>query len=171
MRFEWFRKRKPETSHFQRLVREAQRQRESSDLSRRQQLIDEANRQQLETQDLPVVSLEDFFTGNEDVGSIGCNLSPVLGPRTFHETLRAIRARPDVQDVLIEIPDTSENDPDPFTWPFSDQVYILAGAPREEVERWLAPLQPDEVEATCINPRVLTVELKNGMKIYRAWWD
>ena len=37
----------------------------------------------------PVVSLEDFFVGNEDYGSIGCNLTEHPGPQFFFERLRA----------------------------------------------------------------------------------
>lgn len=167
----WPFKKKPDASRLQQLVGETQRQHESSDLSRRQQLVNEANRQQIEMQEQPVVSLEDFFVGNGDCGSIGANLNPTPSPRTFYEKLKVIRSRPDVQDVLVEIRETSENDPDPFMWPFSDQIYVLTSAPRAEVEKWLAPLQPDEVEPTCINRRVLEIELQSGVKAYRVWWD
>jgi hypothetical protein len=34
---------------------------------------------------LPLVTLEEFFTGNDDYGSIGCNLSPPLGPQYFYK--------------------------------------------------------------------------------------
>lgn len=142
-----------------------------SDAALRQKLMDKITRQQLENEVEPVVSLEDFFTGNEDFGSIGCNLTPTLGPQMFCEQLRAIRSRPDVQDVLVEIRDINENDPDPFMWPFSDQIYILTSASHEEILKWLAPLQPDEVEPAYINIRVQSIGLENGKEIYRAWWD
>jgi hypothetical protein len=51
----------------------------------------------------PVVSLEDFFTGNNDLGSIGCNLENHPGTQRFFAILRSIRARPEVQDVLVTI--------------------------------------------------------------------
>jgi hypothetical protein len=35
---------------------------------------------------LPVVSLEDFFLGNSDYGSIGCNLSNNPGPQVFFKS-------------------------------------------------------------------------------------
>ena len=40
----------------------------------------------------PVVSLELFFEGNDDLASIGCNLIDHPGPADFYATLRAIRA-------------------------------------------------------------------------------
>src|SRR5579862_306607 len=45
----------------------------------------------------PVVSLEDFFTGNKDLGSIGCNIEEHPGLRKFYAVLCAIRQRPEVQ--------------------------------------------------------------------------
>ena len=69
-----------------------------------------------------VVSLEDFFTGNNDTGSIGVNLGPDQPPITkFHRVLREIRARPNVQDVLVRIYDYD----DPTSWPYTDTVYII----------------------------------------------
>jgi hypothetical protein len=32
--------------------------------------------------DPPLVTLEEFFEGNDDYGSIGCNLTPMLVPLT-----------------------------------------------------------------------------------------
>ena len=49
----------------------------------------------------PVVTLEDFFEGNQDEASIGCNLVDHPGVDRFYETLRGIRDRADVQDVLV----------------------------------------------------------------------
>ena len=142
-----------------------------SDAALRQKLMDKIKQQQLKNEAEPVVSLEDFFTGNEDFGSIGCNLTPMLGPQVFYEQLKAIRSRPNVQGVLVEIRDTNENDPDPLMWPFSDQIYILTSASHEEVVKWTAPLQPEEVEPTYINIRVQSIGLESGMEVYRVWWD
>lgn len=142
-----------------------------SDAVLRQRLMGKIKRQQLESESKPIVSLSDFFVGNEDFGSIGCNLNPMLGPQLFYEQLQSILSQPAVQDVLIEISDTNENDPDPLMWPFSDQIYILTTAAYEDISKWLAPLQPDEIEATHINDRVQEIALNKGVKIYRAWWD
>ena len=53
----------------------------------------------------PVVSLEDFFEGNEDPGSIACNLdkSDRLSIAEWLRILKEIRGRANVQDVLVEI--------------------------------------------------------------------
>jgi hypothetical protein len=118
---------------------------------------------------LPVVSLEDFFTGNDDPGSIGCNTDHP-GPEFFKEPLFAIRSRPNVQDVLIEIEEVEEQDES--MWPFSERIYILTSAPQEEIEEWMAPLHPDTVEEGWAYGEPKTAPpLRPGMRVYAAWWD
>ncbi|MBW3636048.1 MAG: hypothetical protein KY445_06225 [Armatimonadetes bacterium] len=143
----------------------------TSDASLRRHLMDKIKQQQIKNEAAPVVSLDDFFKGNEDYGSIGCNLTPAIGPQIFYEQLKALRSRPDVQDILVQISNTNEDDPDSLMWPFSDQIYILTSASGEEVAKWLAPLRPDEVEPAHINARVRTSDLESDVEIYRAWWD
>ena len=118
----------------------------------------------------PVVSVEDFFEGNEDLDSIGCNLIDHPGIPKFYEVLKGIRAKDNVQDVLIEI---SEIDEEFLDWPFSETVYILTSASKEEVGKWMEPLQPDEIfegwgfkKAPSAAPK-----LRNGMKVLGVWWD
>src|SRR5438128_350946 len=52
----------------------------------------------------PLLSLEEFFEGNDDYSSIGCNLYPDQpAPSEFYSIFRSIRERPDVADVLVEV--------------------------------------------------------------------
>jgi hypothetical protein len=120
---------------------------------------------------LPLVSLEDFFYGNEDYGSIGCNIPEHPGPQVFFEILKRIRLRDDVQDVLVEINEVEESDE--TMWPFADRVYILTSGSKEEVEGWAAPLMPDEIEEGYAygEHTASAPALKQGMKIYSVWWD
>jgi hypothetical protein len=63
----------------------------------------------------PVISLELFFEGNDDPGSIGCNLPDHPGVHHFYTVLRHIRDRADVHDVRIGITEVMSRD----EWPFS----------------------------------------------------
>lgn len=105
-----------------------------------------------------VVGLDLFFDGNEDEASLGCNLSDHPGIRTFAEVLRALRNRPDVDDVLVRI---SEVLPD-GEWPFSDAVYVLTKAPASDVATWAAVLEPDD------DP---WEEEWGGRRAVVLWWD
>src|SRR4051812_20945450 len=52
----------------------------------------------LVAQDAPqIVSIERFFDGNEDSGSIGCNLTDHPGIDSFRDALTGLLRRPDVQ--------------------------------------------------------------------------
>jgi hypothetical protein len=91
----------------------------------------------------PVVSLEDLFEGNNDPGSIACNLwvSYRLGVAGWYQILKLIRHRPDVQDVMVEIFESPDDD----TWPASDRIYIITSASEDDVESWVEALHPDEI--------------------------
>jgi len=112
---------------------------------------------------MPVVDLESFFNGNNDRGSIGCNLDHP-GPQWFYDCLREIRDHDDVQDVLVGISQIED------MWPFSDTVFVLTRASDAEVSGWFAVLQPDEVESYA-GALPAAPELQPGFKTYSVWWD
>jgi hypothetical protein len=119
---------------------------------------------------LPVVSLEDFFTGNDDLGSMGCNLSEHPGLPKFYSVLRAIRERPEVQGVLVIINEVIEEDTS--MWPFSDRVYVFTSATTDQLREWSAELQPDEINEGFVGgPPSASPPLKEGMKVLSLWWD
>lgn len=116
----------------------------------------------------PTVRLEDFFEGNDDLGSIGCNLTLHPGVSKFYKTLAAIKSRDDVQDVLLEIVDLI----DEHSWPFSDKVFVLTSMPADTLRKLMSKLKPDEVGQfpADLIPRDLP-PLNTGMQILGAWWD
>ena len=116
----------------------------------------------------PIVSLEEFFNGNEDLGSIGCNLTEHPGLDRFYTELKAIRERPDVQDVFVAIHEIDQE----TTWPYSECVYILTSARPQEVAAWVKKLQPSEVsEGWLYGKPPNAPKLKDGMKVISCWWD
>ena len=141
------------------------------DTEKREKLIEKIKEQGLPLTDRPLglVSVEDFFTGNDDVGSIGCNLSCHPGVEFFVCVFESIRTKDPVQDVLVEVNEVVEDD---HTWPFSDTVYILTRASIEDVRSWVAPLQPDDISEGWAHgvppgaPRLL-----KGVRVYAVWWD
>ncbi|RSD27811.1 hypothetical protein [Mesobacillus subterraneus] len=118
----------------------------------------------------PIVSLEDFFTGNTDEGSIGCNLLEHPGIDTFNNILWKIRGQENVQDVLVEI---MEIEDDENYWAFSERLYILTSAEQDTVECWVNVLEPSEVddEGYIFGIPPLAPELRDGYKVYSVWWD
>ena len=116
----------------------------------------------------PLLTLEEFFEGNDVVGSICCNCPSQPAPRRVYEVLRRVRARPDVGDVRVAI--TMFDDP---AWPFSDTVWVITKAKPAEVMTWfdedLAPTEcsagfPDGIEFEH-------VDVAPGMQPVACWWD
>jgi hypothetical protein len=140
------------------------------DISRRNAL-----REKLGAQGIPVgqhpgptVSIGDFFEGNDDLGSIGCNLMSHPGVDAFYKSFAAIRSRSDVQDVRVEIEDLV----DEHSWPFADTVFVLTSMTKENMRDLVAALKPDDVGpfpsdsiSTDLPP------LKAGMRVLGVWWD
>jgi hypothetical protein len=116
----------------------------------------------------PLVTLEEFFEGNDISGSICCNLSPMPEPAEVYAVLKQIRARGDVADVRIEI--TMFDIPE---WPFSDTVWIITSAAPQEVRSWFSrEMAPDEVySGWSEGTRREAVEVPAGMVPVCCWYD
>ncbi|NFT91086.1 tryptophan synthase subunit alpha [Clostridium botulinum] len=118
---------------------------------------------------LPIVSLELFFEGNDDIGSIGCNILEHPGTEKFYSILKEIRNKPNVQDVLIEIMEYDEGDD---VWPFSERVYILTDAEEEEVMKWVEDLDISEIsEGYIYGQSKAAPKLSGRCRVYSLWWD
>src|SRR5262249_3625496 len=75
----------------------------------------------------PVVSLEDYFEGNTQEDSIAPNQIGFGRPslERMYEILKAIKARPDVQTVVVGLhPDWTEAMNHPDVWPAGDHIHI-----------------------------------------------
>jgi hypothetical protein len=117
----------------------------------------------------PVVSLEQFFEDNVDLGSIGGNLDPHPGIATFYRVLRDIRDRPEVDDVLVGISEVVEN----REWPFANHVYVITTATPAEVAKWAAPLDCDAPGDGWWNgaPPRWPIQVPRDAHIVTLWWD
>ena len=117
---------------------------------------------------VPVISIESFFDGNRDEGSIGCNLRPHPGVTRFHDVLLRIRSLPTVQDVLVGIHDAS----DPGSWPYAETVYVLTTSPTQEIADLAVELQPSEVvDNELFNVIIGLPAPRPGMRTVLLWWD
>jgi hypothetical protein len=116
----------------------------------------------------PLLTLTEFFDGNDVDGSIGCNLTPTPTAAEFYALLKGIASRPDVADVRVQI--TMFDMPE---WPFSDTVWIITNATPDEVAGWFSEaVRPDECHAgwqdgVAIEP----CPVPAGMTPVMCWWD
>jgi hypothetical protein len=115
----------------------------------------------------PLLTVDEFFEGNVEVGSIGCNLEIAPSPEEFYALFRSISQRPDVKDIRVQI--TVFDVPE---WPFSDTVYIMTSATPEEVATWFPEhLKPDETWAGFVDQPYEPYQVPGGVQPIGCWWD
>jgi len=118
----------------------------------------------------PLVSLEEFFEGNNDGGSIGYNFYPDQPePREFYDLFRKVRSRPEVAEVLVEV--CQHEMPD--EWPSTDTVWVVTSAPAATVASWLGErFRADEIFGGWTDHvRREPYDVPAGMKAIGLWWD
>lgn len=134
------------------------------DTSKRNRLIE-----QLAPKPEPqIVSIEEFFDGNDDLGSIGCNLMEHPGMDVFRDTFARIARRPDVTAVYAQI---AELDPGEDCWPFADTIFVVGSLSEDELAEALAPLEPDEIWKTEESDIPSDVQKGRDAHVLAAWWD
>jgi len=123
----------------------------------------------------PVVELDEFFDGNTQEDSIAPNQvgDGRPGLAELHSALKTIRARQDVQAVLVGIHDdwveAIEHDD---VWPAGDNIYIYTSARRSEVEGWIAGLASDGVvKGWPRGKHPAAPEPQPGHTVYAICWD
>jgi hypothetical protein len=115
-----------------------------------------------------LVPIGQFFEGNDDEGSIGCNLMPHPGIERFREVLVGLSKRPDVTGVFAVI---TELDPGEDMWPFSDTILVAGSMASESFGEAVAELEADEVGLA--HPALVSAlppQARNGSALV-AWWD
>ena len=115
-----------------------------------------------------IVSIARFFDGNDDLGSIGCNLMEHPGVDKFREVLTGLLRRPDVSAVYAQI---SELDPGEGSWPFADTVIVVGTIAAEELREVLGVLEPDEIgkaESFGVSP---SIAKEHNSMARAAWWN
>lgn len=115
-----------------------------------------------------MVTRSEFFDGNDDPGSIGCNLIEHPGVAAFDAIFRQIEAMDGVSGVYLaitEIDETYDN-----IWPFSDTALIVTRLAPSVFESILQTLEPDEVARSqdmFANPP----PIPPGYQSVYVWWD
>jgi hypothetical protein len=115
-----------------------------------------------------IVAAERFFDGNDDLGSIGCNLDEHPGVEAFRDVFAGLLRRPDVQAVYAQI---SELDPGDGCWPFTDTVLVVGTISADELRDAVSALQPDEVEDAKQFGISSAIPKKHGAPVLAVWWD
>jgi hypothetical protein len=117
-----------------------------------------------------LVPIQEFFDGNDDTASIGCNLLEHPGIEAFRITFEKLAQRNDVEAIYAQI---NELVPDEDSWPFCDTVLVIGTLPLNALRAALAGLQPDEVGTSeeLIVPETLVAKNPKNLPVLVVWWD
>lgn len=115
-----------------------------------------------------IVPIAEFFDGNDDLGSIGCNLDPHPGIDQFRDVLTGLLKRPHVQAVYAQI---SELDPGEESWPFTDTVLVVGKISIDHLRGVVSSLQPDEVGDSTQFGVSPSIAERHGSPVLVVWWD
>ena len=113
-----------------------------------------------------LVTVPEFFDGNDDLGSIGCNLSDHPGLDHFRRILSDIEGRSGVEQVWMQIYDVEEGD-----WPFSENVLIFGKVPISEIRQLSESLYPSEVSELRMDWIPSRAKNLSERSYINLWWD
>lgn len=136
------------------------------DLAKRDALLPLIRSQPEHKDGLALVTVTEFFDGNDNLGSIGCNLPEHPGLDHFQRVLNDIGGRPDVEQVWMQIYDLEEGD-----WPFSENVLIVGKVTASEIHRLSESLQPSEVSEVQMDWSPSRTKPLTGRNYINLWWD
>ena len=113
---------------------------------------------------MPLVTLEEFFDGNDDGGSLQCASLEVARP-----VFTALRERSDVADVRIGITQWDGAG----TWPLGEYLYLVTSADAETVAGWLkkAEVWADEYGIGNEHREREPLDVPDGMHVVWVWFD
>jgi hypothetical protein len=115
------------------------------------------------------VSIDEFFEGNNDDGSIGANIYPdPPSLADFYNTLKEIKKDSRTDELLVRIADIDDTE-----WFYTDMIYISGRYKSAEIKKLFKLLRPDEVyEGMMYDEEPSNIpQLKPGSKAYSVWWD
>jgi hypothetical protein len=117
----------------------------------------------------PLLTLEEFFEGNEDDCSVWCNCIPPPSIAESFALLKQIRSRAEVADVRVEVTQFDS----PKEWPFSDIVWVITKASAEQVKTcYPKVIAPDETWiGWCNGVKYEPLAIPPGMQPVACWWD
>lgn len=113
------------------------------------------------------VSIEEFFDGNDDLGSLWSNLE--YPPSTMDQArdfLKEIRSKPEVEDLRVYILQFDGGE----EWPASDTVLVVTDVSASQVRRWFKAFPPDEVISEEDVEMLAAIGHPNKAAV-RLWWD
>ena len=121
-----------------------------------------------------LLTIDEFFDGNNDEGSIAPNLTEKPKVFEYYEVLKKLSENPKVTATLVKLNEVMIYDNGKLNdneWFFSDMIYVIGDLTKEEIKETTKSLQPDEVEYDSEMEMKNINEKYKGKKIVYMWWD
>jgi hypothetical protein len=123
----------------------------------------------------PVVTLDEYFTGNAQEDCIAPNQVGYGRPclADLCSRFREIQQKANVQAVVVGIHDDwTEALEHPDVWPAAENVHIYTTASRREVEAWISGLEADgAIEGWPYGMHPSAPQPKPGYQVFSVCWD
>ena len=113
-----------------------------------------------------MVKPNEFFDGNDDLGSIGCNLPRHPGLDYFRRVLDRTLTLPSVDQIWFQIYDIDEGD-----WPFSENILVFGDVTTAEVEALASEIAPSEIDEMRMDWTPSRDASLEGRRYLNMWWD
>lgn len=110
------------------------------------------------------VTLNEFFDGNEDEASLGCNLVPHPSLEALYYHLQRFSNEHEVE-VYVEIHEVDESDDE--RWPYSERVYLIGDVDTDTLKELSANVFASQVEK--LGDVEINGEIYNDVNA--LWWD
>lgn len=120
-----------------------------------------------------LLTVDEFFDGNNDEASIAPNLSEKLSMSKYYSILKNLADNPktivafaEIKEVMLYDGKLNDNE-----WFYSDIIYFVGDLTKEEIKAATKSLMPDEVEYDNENRiKVLSKKYADKNVVY-VWWD
>ena len=121
-----------------------------------------------------LMSVDDFFDGNNDVSSIAPNLSEKPKIAEYYEVFKTLLKNDKVEGIYVNIKDINIykngklNDSE---WFFSDMIYVIGTISKSEIYKLTKHLKPDKVEFDKENIIQNLKPKYSNLNVIYIWWD
>lgn len=129
---------------------------------------------EIDSDHFPVVTLDDYFLGNDDEESIAPNQWGDGRPsvREIYAHCKAIEARPDVQGVYVGIhqdwPDSERFE----QWVPAENIHIYSSVSQDVADAWVEGLMSDGIyPGWPYGKHAAAPEPLDGYQVYTVYWD
>ena len=130
---------------------------------------------EIDSKHFPVVSLDEYFMGNEQEDSIAPNQWGYGRPsiRDIYTRLKAIEERSDVQGVFVGLhQDWAEALEDDELWPAAENIHIFSSAPQDIADAWVEGFESDGVGTGWpYGKHAATPDPIDDHQVYTVYWD